>query len=388
MAAAVQEDVDVLGVSILSGAHMTLLPRILDLLRSSDAADVLVVAGGVIPDEDLPALRDPGVAEVFLQETPPASSVARVRELVETPGRLTLAGARLFGHAAIVSHERPRSRRDPARPRRRPRRLAAAIRPRATGPRPTPSTGCPRSNARRPRRATASSSRSSASRSRYAWERSPFYRRKWEAAGVSPDTLRTLADLGSLPRRDQGGAPRRAGRAPALRRLPLHRPGSRRAHPRNQRDDGPADRVRHRPRRTGSGSARRTPGSCGRSGIRPGDRVLDLLLLQPLHGLLGRARRRRAPGRDDVPLRRRRPGPDAGGRAVGARDPARRVLRDALLRAPLRRDGPPRGRRPARASGSGSCSSRASPAPASRPRSGSSRTPSAASASTRAAWRR
>ena len=84
VAAAVQEDVDVLGVSILSGAHMTLLPRILDLLRSSDAADVLVVAGGVIPDEDLPALRDSGVAEVFLQETPPAALVARVRELVET----------------------------------------------------------------------------------------------------------------------------------------------------------------------------------------------------------------------------------------------------------------------------------------------------------------
>jgi 2-hydroxyisobutanoyl-CoA mutase small subunit len=83
VAAAVQEDVDVLGVSILSGAHMTLLPRIIELLRSSDAADVLVVAGGVIPDEDVSALRDSGVAEVFLQETPPAALVARVRELVK-----------------------------------------------------------------------------------------------------------------------------------------------------------------------------------------------------------------------------------------------------------------------------------------------------------------
>ena len=83
VAAAVQEDVDVLGVSILSGAHMTLLPRIVDLLRASDASDVLVVAGGVIPDEDLPSLRDAGVAEIFLQETPPATLVARVRELVE-----------------------------------------------------------------------------------------------------------------------------------------------------------------------------------------------------------------------------------------------------------------------------------------------------------------
>jgi len=87
VAAAVQEDVDVLGVSILSGAHMTLLPRIVELLRASDAADVLVVAGGVIPDEDLPALRELGVAEVFLQETPPAALVARVRELVEARSR-------------------------------------------------------------------------------------------------------------------------------------------------------------------------------------------------------------------------------------------------------------------------------------------------------------
>jgi methylmalonyl-CoA mutase C-terminal domain/subunit len=84
VSAAVQEDVDVIGVSILSGAHMTLLPRILELLRASDAADVLLVAGGVIPDEDVPVLRDAGVAEVFLQETPPAALVARVRDLVET----------------------------------------------------------------------------------------------------------------------------------------------------------------------------------------------------------------------------------------------------------------------------------------------------------------
>jgi 2-hydroxyisobutanoyl-CoA mutase small subunit len=83
VAAAVQEDVDVLGVSILSGAHMTLLPRIVDLLRARDASDVLLVAGGVIPDEDVPALRQAGVAEVFLQETPPAALVSRVRALVD-----------------------------------------------------------------------------------------------------------------------------------------------------------------------------------------------------------------------------------------------------------------------------------------------------------------
>jgi 2-hydroxyisobutanoyl-CoA mutase small subunit len=82
VAAAVQEDVDVLGVSILSGAHMTLLPRLVELLRASDAADILVVAGGVIPDEDIPALGELGVADVFPQETPPAAIVARLRKLV------------------------------------------------------------------------------------------------------------------------------------------------------------------------------------------------------------------------------------------------------------------------------------------------------------------
>src|SRR5690348_14175367 len=57
VAAAVQEDVDVVGISLLSGAHLTLIPRILDLMRASGAEDVAVVVGGVIPDEDVPPLR-------------------------------------------------------------------------------------------------------------------------------------------------------------------------------------------------------------------------------------------------------------------------------------------------------------------------------------------
>ncbi|MBI3628659.1 MAG: cobalamin B12-binding domain-containing protein [Candidatus Rokubacteria bacterium] len=56
VAAAVQEDVEVLGVSLLSGAHMTLIPRIVKLLRAAEAQEVILVAGGVIPDEDVPAL--------------------------------------------------------------------------------------------------------------------------------------------------------------------------------------------------------------------------------------------------------------------------------------------------------------------------------------------
>jgi len=80
-AAAVQEDVDVLGVSVLSGAHMTLIPRIVDQLRQAQAGDILLVAGGVIPDEDVAPLRAMGVADVLLQDTPPDVIVTRIRAL-------------------------------------------------------------------------------------------------------------------------------------------------------------------------------------------------------------------------------------------------------------------------------------------------------------------
>jgi methylmalonyl-CoA mutase C-terminal domain/subunit len=61
----IQEDADAVGISILSGAHMTLVPRIVDLLREQGADDVLVVVGGTIPADDAAALKDRGVAEVF-----------------------------------------------------------------------------------------------------------------------------------------------------------------------------------------------------------------------------------------------------------------------------------------------------------------------------------
>jgi len=78
--AALQEDVDVVGLSILSGAHMTLLPRICELLREEGMADVLVTAGGIIPDEDIPALKQVGVAEVFGPGTSIAQVAAFMRE--------------------------------------------------------------------------------------------------------------------------------------------------------------------------------------------------------------------------------------------------------------------------------------------------------------------
>jgi methylmalonyl-CoA mutase C-terminal domain/subunit len=67
----IQEDADAVGLSVLSGAHMTLVPRIVELLGEQDAADVLVTVGGTIPADDIPELKEQGVAEVF---TPGAST--------------------------------------------------------------------------------------------------------------------------------------------------------------------------------------------------------------------------------------------------------------------------------------------------------------------------
>ena len=69
--AAVQEDVDVLGVSLLSGAHMTIFPRVLELLKEADADDILLLGGGVMPDDDVVELKRLGVAEILLQHPPP-----------------------------------------------------------------------------------------------------------------------------------------------------------------------------------------------------------------------------------------------------------------------------------------------------------------------------
>jgi methylmalonyl-CoA mutase C-terminal domain/subunit len=63
--AALQEDVDVIGLSVLSGAHMTLCPRIMELMKKEKLDDVLVLVGGIIPDQDIPKLKDLGVTEVF-----------------------------------------------------------------------------------------------------------------------------------------------------------------------------------------------------------------------------------------------------------------------------------------------------------------------------------
>ncbi len=82
IASATQEDVDVIGVSLLSGAHMTLLPRLVDLMRQHGIEDKILLAGGVMPDEDVVALKALGVAEILGQDTPPATIVDTVERLV------------------------------------------------------------------------------------------------------------------------------------------------------------------------------------------------------------------------------------------------------------------------------------------------------------------
>ena len=84
--AAIQEDVDVLGVSLLSGVQMTVFPKIFDLLRKQGADDMIVVAGGVMPDEDVVALKKMGVKEVLLQDTPLDKVIGTLRQLVAERG--------------------------------------------------------------------------------------------------------------------------------------------------------------------------------------------------------------------------------------------------------------------------------------------------------------
>jgi methylmalonyl-CoA mutase C-terminal domain/subunit len=76
--AAIQEDAQAIGLSILSGAHMTLFRRVVELLQERDATDIVLFGGGIIPDADIPALKELGVAEVFTPGTPTADIVAWV----------------------------------------------------------------------------------------------------------------------------------------------------------------------------------------------------------------------------------------------------------------------------------------------------------------------
>jgi methylmalonyl-CoA mutase C-terminal domain/subunit len=89
VAAAVQEDVDAVGLSIMSGAHMTLFPAVVDLLRQKGAADIAVFGGGIIPQDDVPKLKEKGVAEVFL----PGSSTQTIIDWIRANIRPRAAAA-------------------------------------------------------------------------------------------------------------------------------------------------------------------------------------------------------------------------------------------------------------------------------------------------------
>ncbi|WP_332841371.1 cobalamin B12-binding domain-containing protein [Paraclostridium bifermentans] len=78
--AAIQEDVDVVAMSILSGAHNHLLPKVVELLNEEEADDILVIGGGVIPEDDIPYLKEKGIAEIFTPGTPTSMTIDFIRE--------------------------------------------------------------------------------------------------------------------------------------------------------------------------------------------------------------------------------------------------------------------------------------------------------------------
>ena len=82
VSAAVQEDVDAIGLSILSGAHNVLFPEIMRLLEEQDAKDIVVFAGGIIPEQDIGKLKAIGIREIFLPGTPTSAAVAAIRNAV------------------------------------------------------------------------------------------------------------------------------------------------------------------------------------------------------------------------------------------------------------------------------------------------------------------
>lgn len=83
VAAAVQEDVDAIGLSILSGAHNVLFPEVMRLLKAENAEEIIVFAGGIIPEQDIPKLKAMGIREIFLPGTPTRTAVEAIRKAVQ-----------------------------------------------------------------------------------------------------------------------------------------------------------------------------------------------------------------------------------------------------------------------------------------------------------------
>jgi methylmalonyl-CoA mutase C-terminal domain/subunit len=92
-AAAVQEDADVIGLSILSGAHMTLIPRVQQLVRDAGRDDVLITGGGIIPREDMEALQAQGIGKLFGPGTPTSELIDYIKDWFATRENASAAGA-------------------------------------------------------------------------------------------------------------------------------------------------------------------------------------------------------------------------------------------------------------------------------------------------------
>ncbi len=81
--AAIQEDADIIGLSVLSGAHLTLFAEVMDLLKAKDATDIIVFGGGIIPDDDIPVLEEMGVAKIFTPGTTTHEIVKWVQDHID-----------------------------------------------------------------------------------------------------------------------------------------------------------------------------------------------------------------------------------------------------------------------------------------------------------------
>ncbi|HEV2710685.1 MAG TPA: cobalamin B12-binding domain-containing protein [Edaphobacter sp.] len=99
VSAAIQEDVDCIGLSILSGAHNAIVPRIMALLREQDADDILIVLGGTIPDQDADGLRKSGVSAIFGPGTPLETTIDFIRENVKPREVLTREASLPYGRS-------------------------------------------------------------------------------------------------------------------------------------------------------------------------------------------------------------------------------------------------------------------------------------------------
>ena len=283
--AAVQEDVDVLGVSLLSGVQLTVFPKIFELLRNKGADDIIVIAGGVMPDEDVVELKKMGVKEVLLQDTPPQTIVPTLTRLVDGTRR-TLKGSLWKTWSFPAAYD-------------------AAYFPRA------------QSRYWFPRRETMPAGRARKGDTRAASDRLPlcvrsiaFYRRRWDEAGFHPDHLHSLDDF--------------EDKVPVVTKNDLrHSQAS--APPFGDYLCVPASEIYHIHGTSGT-TGRPTAFAIGRNdwnaianaharimwgmGIRPGDIICFCRDLQPLSGKLGRVGGCRTAGREGLSFRRRCAGHD------------------------------------------------------------------------------